>query len=146
MSVGPKADGQSRASRLFDGFVSIGGVVIAAGALLAVLMGNADPVVTIVTIVVAVPVMAVLAQFAVSLGAGLPSPNEPYVTFESAVLIFMVCTVDLTVGLLAWALGQLVITAITDVSPAVRLLQLWPSDDQCLRRPRRRLGTRRHPP
>jgi diguanylate cyclase (GGDEF)-like protein len=110
----------TRASRLFDALVSVGGVAIAAWALLAVLTGDTDRLEVILTIVVAVPLMAVLGQFVVSLGGALPSPNEPYVTFESAVLIFMVCTVDLTVGLLAWVLGQLLITVIGDVSPAVR--------------------------
>jgi diguanylate cyclase (GGDEF)-like protein len=110
-----------RASRLFDAMVSVAGVVIATSALIAALTGDAVDAKTLATIMLAVPVIGVLSYFEVSLGQALPSPNEPYVTFESAALIYLVCTTDLTVCLVAWALGQLLSALLTDVSPVVRL-------------------------
>jgi diguanylate cyclase (GGDEF)-like protein len=120
VSVGPLVGSPSRTSRIFDATVSLAGVAIAAWALLAVLLGGAGyPEVT--AIALAVPVMALLGSFEVSLGQTLPSPNEPYITFESAVLIYLACTVTLTLALLAWILGQLLVAAMAKVSNVVRL-------------------------
>jgi diguanylate cyclase (GGDEF)-like protein len=121
VSVGPIVGTPSRASQIFDALVSAGGVVAAAWALCAVLIGQTIDVTAFAAIAVAVPVIGVLGYFEVSLGQALPSPNEPYVTFESAVLIFLVCTTDLSVALMAWALGQLLVTSMTMVSLPVRL-------------------------
>ena len=121
MSVGPIVGTPSRASRIFDALVSASGLVAAAWALSAVLIGQTIDVTVLATVAMAVPVIGLLGYFAVSLGQALPSPNEPYVTFESAVLIFLVCTTDLTVALTAWALGQLLVTSMTSVSLPVRL-------------------------
>ena len=106
---------------VFDALVSASGIVAAAWALCAVLIGQTIDVTVLATMAIAVPVIGLLGYFAVSLGQALPSPNEPYVTFESAVLIFLVCTTDLTVALLAWVLGQLLVTSMTIVSLPVRL-------------------------
>jgi diguanylate cyclase (GGDEF)-like protein len=121
VSVGPIVGTPSRASRLFDALVSVGGVVAAAWALAAVLTSQTNDVRMLATMAMAVVVIGILGYFEVSLGQGLPSPNEPYVTFESAVLIFMVCRMDLTVALLTWALGQLLVALMTKVSLPVRL-------------------------
>lgn len=121
MSVGPIVGTPSRASRLFDALVSVGGIAAAAWALSAVLIGQTNDLRVLASMALAIPVIGILGYFEVSLGQALPSPNEPYVTFESAALIFLVCTMDLTVTLLTWALGQLVVTSITKVSLLVRL-------------------------
>lgn len=121
VSVGPIGGSPSRSSRCFDATVSVVGLLIAAGALLAVLTGGAGRLDAVGTLVVVVPLIALLGQFNLSLGSALPSPNEPFVSFESAVLIFMACTMDPSVGLLIWAFGQLVLALIDKVSTAVRL-------------------------
>ena len=120
MSVGPN-DSPGRASRAFDALVSASGVLVAAWAVVAVARGDNGLLAVGGTVAVAVPLIALLGYFEVSLGSTLPSPNEPYVTFESAVLVFLACTVDLEVALLAWAVGQVVLNGSARVSPAIRL-------------------------
>jgi diguanylate cyclase (GGDEF)-like protein len=121
VSVAPMVGSPNRASRLVDASVAVSGVAIATWALIAVLRGSSLDARVLATIVLAIPVIGVLGLFEVSLGQALPSPNEPYVTFESAVLIFMVCTVGLTVSLLTWVLGQFLVASMTKVSVPVRL-------------------------
>jgi diguanylate cyclase (GGDEF)-like protein len=109
------------ASRVVDSTVTVSGAAIATWALEAVLTRDSGSRQLLATLVLAVPVIAVLGYFEVSLGQALPSPNEPYVTFESAVLIFLTATTDLTTCLLTWALGQVVVASFTKVSMPVRL-------------------------
>ena len=59
-------------------------------------------------------------------------------------LIFLVCTTDLHGGPAAWALGQLLVTAMTSVFAARAAVQLRPADDQRRRRRRRGPAARRH--
>jgi diguanylate cyclase (GGDEF)-like protein len=121
VSVGPMVSSPNRASRLVDASVAISGILIASWVLLAVLRGSSIDAQVLATIAGAIPVIGVLGFFEVSLGQALPSPNEPYVTFESAVLIFTVCTMGLTVSLLTWVLGQFLVASMTKVSVPVRL-------------------------
>jgi diguanylate cyclase (GGDEF)-like protein len=114
-------DTMRRAGRCLDALVSVVGVALAVWALVAVVSGDSLESRVLATVVVAIPVIAALGYFEISLGQSLPSPNEPYVTFESAVLIYLVCSMDLSTCLLTWAIGQLVIASMTRVSAAVRL-------------------------
>jgi diguanylate cyclase (GGDEF)-like protein len=121
VSVAPMIGSPNRASRFVDGSVAVSGIVIATWVLVAVVRGSSVDAHVLATIVLAIPVIGVLGYFEVSLGQALPSPNEPYVTFESAVLIFTVCTMGLTLSLLTWVLGQFLVASMTKVSVPVRL-------------------------
>ncbi len=74
MSVGPIVGTPSRAGRIFDALVSASGLVAAAWALSAVLIGQTIDVTVLATVAMAVPVIGLLGYFAVSLGQALPSP------------------------------------------------------------------------
>lgn len=124
MSVGPAGEAPTRASRAFDAAVSVGGVLVAALALLAVVRTGDGVVEVVAAVALAIPLILFLGYFEVSLGSTLPSPNEPYVTFESAVLVFLACTVDLDVALLAWVAGQTVLNGSARISQQVRLFNI----------------------
>jgi diguanylate cyclase (GGDEF)-like protein len=110
---------QSRASWTFDLIVSGLGLLIAALSLVLALKADSPSLLT--AVLVGAPLVGVLGYFDIRISSSMQAAVEPWVSLESAGLIFLVCRYDARSVLLAWVVGHLILAVITPVpSIAIR--------------------------
>lgn len=105
----------TRISRAYDAAVFVGGTVVAAFAVAAALTAS-DRHAVGVGVGIGVALIVALGYFEVRLTSSTEHTVEPWVSLESAGLIFLAYHDGVVVALASWALGHLVLVVITKVS------------------------------